>query len=404
MDELDDLLRDTFRTRDDEALDAAGLAASAKTGYARRTAKRRRLVAVGTVGVLAAGGSSALALTRHGPAASGPTTAPLLNSTTGDHGDHGTGASATTAATSATPKAIATSVPPPRPGTRAWSSHGLQVRVPQAWKANQTDCGTPIANTVVIGGGAIPMCAINPVPAVDVVEFGTATNPGVEVQPALTLHPTTVEGHDAQTGTEQIADGRTVTVLVVPDLDVSITVKSKDAALVAEIVASAQIVDTDANGCPTRAATLEPTGAPDRPGAQSTMVPGTPTKAIVCHYSTPYVPNQPAPSSPTLLTNGSTIAPDQIPALTATLNSLKPGLATWDGLAGFCPSATHDGYLLRFTYATGQPVDVYLHTSDCDHNGFSNGAVTGFMSQKFVDDVPEFLPDMAFQADGNAVK
>jgi hypothetical protein len=133
------------------------------------------------------------------------------------------------------------------------------------------------------------------------------------------------------------------------------------------------------------------------------MVPDQPVKAIVCHYWTPYVPNRAAPNGPTLLTNGLTIAPDQVSELTSILNTLKPGLATFDGLPGYCPSAAHDGYLFRFTYASGQPVDVYLHTSDCDHDGFSNGAVTGFISHKFVDNVQKFLPDMGFQAIGNAI-
>lgn len=397
MDELDDLLRDTFRAREHDVLDPAGLAASARSDYARRTVKRRQLMAVSAAGVLAVGGGSALALARHASGTPSITT----NISRFDRTGNGNGSSP-----GATPGQGAPTASAPA-GTRAWSSHGLQVDVPQAWKANQTTCGTPTASTVVIGGGAVPMCALNSAPAVDVVTFAGAND--LDVSPKPALHPTTVGTHSALTGTERIADGRTVTVLVVPDLDVSVTVKSKSTALVAGIIASARIVDTDANGCPSRITTVEPAGKPQRPGAQSTMVPDQPdkpVKAIVCHYATgvAYHPGQPTPTGPTPLVNGSTIAPDQVAVLAHILNTLTPGLAAWDGLPGYCPPPAREGYLFRFTYASGQPVDVYLHGADCDHDGFSNGAVTGFMSQKFVEGVQKFLPDMGFEAMGSAVR
>jgi hypothetical protein len=134
------------------------------------------------------------------------------------------------------------------------------------------------------------------------------------------------------------------------------------------------------------------------------MVPDKPITAIVCHYAAPDAVIHKGFNGPTFLTNGATIAPDRIGQLTDILNTLRPGLATWDGLPGSCPSAAHDGYLFRFTYTAGPPVDVYLHTSDCDRVGFENGAVTGYLSQRFVDNVQAFLPDMGFQVPGNAIK
>jgi len=190
----------------------------------------------------------------------------------------------------------------------------------------------------------------------------------------------------------------------VPDLDVWVTVKSKDPALVAGIVATAQIVDTDAHGCASRGDSVEPAGKPARPGARDTMVPGKPVKAIVCHYAAPWSPDRAGPNSPTLLTNGSEISPDHIGALTGMLNSLKPGLATWKGLAGACAPAAHDGYLFRFSYSSGPPVDVYLHTDNCDRMGFDNGAVTGYVPSKLADNAGTFLPDMGVAIAGEAVR
>lgn len=380
MEEIENLIRDAFRAREDEVPDAAGLAAAARSGHARHAVTRRQLLVVSAVGVLAVGGSSALALARNSSRApSGAAADARMN---------GRSQSPTT-----TPSQ-GTSATGPQPGTRAWSSHGLQVRVPESWKANQVRCMTPIAPTVLIGDVPMAACGISVVPAVDVVAFGPTTFLGLHPEP--TLHPTTVSGHTAQTSTRRLPDGRTVTVLVVPDLDVSVTVESKDTSLVAGIIGSAQIVDTDANGCASQATTVEPTGEPAHPGAQTTMVPDKPVNVIVCHYAAPYSPRQATFNGPTLLTNGSTLAPDQINKLTDILNTLKPGQTTGKGLTDSCLSAAHDGYLFRFTYASGQPVDVYLHTLDCDQNGFSNGAVTGNISQKFVDNVEKFLPDMDF--------
>ncbi|NUR29001.1 MAG: hypothetical protein HOV83_24700 [Catenulispora sp.] len=255
---------------------------------------------------------------------------------------------------------------------------------------------------MLIGDGATESCAISPEPSVDVVAFGATAS--TDLHPAPPLLPTVIGGHQAQTGTEQLPDGRTATALIVPDLDVSVTVKSKDAGLVAGILATAQIVDTDANGCTSRMDSVEPAGKPVRPGAQSTMVPGKPVTAIVCHYAAPRHPGQTAPAGPALLASGSGIAPDRVGELAAVLNSLKPGLATWQGLAGSCPSAAHDGYVLRFGYASGAPVDVYLHSWNCDHMGFSNGAVTGYISPAFMAGLQNFLPGMGFVAAGEAVR
>lgn len=381
-DALDGLLRATFRDREPEATDVSGLATAARSGHARRTVRRRQMAAVGTVGMLAVGASSALALGRLGSGGSSGITPAVLAVTEGK--------------TSASTRS-----PLPSGGTRPWSSHGLQVRVPEAWKANQTRCGTPIANTVLIGEGATTACKISDEPPVDVVGFGKAQLS--DLSPAPKLHPTSVDGQPAQAGETRLPDGRTYAVLVVPGLDVSVTVTSKNFALVGEILATAQIVDTDANGCPTRATLVEPSGKPSHPDARTTMVPGTPVKAIACHYGASFSYGNPTATGPTLLTNGSEIPPDEIRGLTEILNSLTPGLATWQGLAGSCASPAHDGYLLRFSYPSGDPVDVYLHTSDCDQMGFSNGAVTGLIPQKFIEGSQKYLPDMGLQVAGEAM-
>ncbi|GAA2017999.1 hypothetical protein GCM10009839_12520 [Catenulispora yoronensis] len=426
MDELDDLLRGTFAARDREtvgvaATGAVGLADAARRGHTRRTAKRRQLMAVGTVGVLAAGGSTALAFGRHGPSKPVPAVAvqtlnpdsthpssaaaggaPGSPSPAGATSSPGSLGSLGSLGSTAPPQGVSTASPLPVTGSRAWSSHGLQVRVPEKWKANQEHCGEASEDTVLIGGGPSEACLLANPPVVNVVSFGSASNLDRSALSALpALHPATVGGKAAQSAAGRLKDGRTVVVIVVPDLDISVTVKGKDAKLVEQIAATAQLVDADANGCASRVGTVLPVGPPTRPGATTTMVPGTPIKAVVCHYGDGFLGEQKPTDGPTLLTNGSPIAANQIGGLTALLNALKPGLGKWSGLPGSCPPASHDGYVFRFSYASGPPVDVYLHTDDCDQLGFSNGAVTGLIPKAFTDHMQDYMPDMAVVVDAN---
>lgn len=384
MDELDDLLRAAFRAREDDAPDVAGLATAARAGHVRRVA-RRRLTAVGTAGVLAVGASSALALTlgRHGAAT--PVVGPAPLTATGSHSGAGPTAGQDTS----------TARPLPGAESSAWSSRGLEVRVPKAWKANQLRCGTPTADTVEIDQGGTELCLI-PAKPFDVVEFGDAVF--VDLSASVAMRPTTVGGHPATTGTEHLADGREATALVIPDLDVSVTVMSRDPGLVASIVASARIVGQDANGCPVRVASVQPDGPPARPGAGSLMVPGKPVKAVVCHYAPVHTAANRAdhtgPDGPPVLGRGVAVPAGGLTKLTGILDGLKPGLETNPSTG--CLTPDRDGYVFHFTYASGAPVDVYLHTYACDHDGFSNGTVTGILSSKFLDALPQIMGEEGF--------
>jgi hypothetical protein len=399
-DGLGDLLRTTFQAREDEVFDVTGLAAGARSGHVRRTTRRRQLTAVGAVGVLAVGGSSALALSRHGSGSGSGS--PADNTAVATPSRTTSQTPARDPASGTTTKAPSTTNPLPEAGSRAWSSHGLQVRVPQAWKPDQAHCGTPTADTVMIDQAFTELCMIAENPSLDVVTFGTAKI--VEAYPNLTLHPTTIGGHAAQTGSELLDDGRHAAALVVPDLDVSVAVTSRNADLVSGILATARIVATDADGCASSLDVVGPGGPPSRPGATTAMVPGKPVKAIICHYVPPTSPDPSGPVGPGLLASGSQVPADQLGTLTGLLNSGKAPLATWQGLANACTSAAHDGYLIRFSYASGAPVDVYLHAENCDHMGFDNGAVTGLVLSKFIEDFPKFMENRTIAVASEALK
>ena len=87
-----------------------------------------------------------------------------------------------------------------------------------------------------------------------------------------------------------------------------------------------------------------------RSGAQTTVVPDKPIRAIVYHYAAPYSPGDAALNGPTMLTKGSAIASDQIDKLTAVLNTLKAGRAGWNGLPDACAGIGASG---RMSWCSG---------------------------------------------------
>jgi hypothetical protein len=299
-------------------------------------------------------------------------------------------------------------------GMRAWSASGVQVRVPESWPANALHCGTPTKPTVIVDVGSIETCADYGEPVFDTVEFkgaqalaATPEHPhyavlGPPFYPNIpTMRPTTVDGMKAQVGSMLLADGRTLEVLIIPGLDASVGATTKDPALADRIIASAHVVDVDANGCPSQTALVEP-GKPSREGAGRVLVPGTPIAASICHYGHPVLPPDTIRTGPVLLRHSQPIAPQHLDSLASTLNALRPGLRSLHSVAGGCTPADREGYVMRFYYQSGPPLDVYLHTTTCDHLGAYNGAVTGTLTKQFLDMASGYFPDWGFAIAGDA--
>jgi hypothetical protein len=254
-------------------------------------------------------------------------------------------------------------------GMRAWSFHGLQVRVPQRWAVNDLGCGEPMKATVVIDPGMIPLCKLGTPPVVDFVRLSPAS--GVTLPPGH--HPVTIGGQRGTLGSERLRNGMTRDVLVLPGLDASVEAETRNPALAAAVIASAQVVSADVNGCPSRVAHLHPAGSPGRPGAAGRLVPGHPAEASICHYSG----NQ--------LGHSTLVSGNRLHLLITQLNALRPGLkSSNDMVRDMCPQLDQEGYILRFFYREGPPLDVFVHLSSCDHLGADSGARTGGFTQAFA--------------------
>jgi hypothetical protein len=389
MDDLDTLLRQTFREKEAEAPGAARLAARVRTAAAARhaTVNRRLLVAVSACAVAGIAIATTV-LTIGGGGSEATPTGPGLKD--------------------GRPKDQVVD------GMRAWSASGVQVRVPESWPANALHCGTPTKPTVIVDVGSIETCAVYGGPVFDTVEFkgaqalaATPQHPqyavlGPPFYPNIpTMRPTTVDGKTAQIGSMLLADGRTLEVLIIPSLDVSVGATTKDPALAERIIASAHVVDVDANGCPSQTALVEP-GKPSREGAGRVLVPGTPIAASICHYGHPVQSANTSRTGPVLLGRSQPIAPQHLDALVSMLNALRPGLRSSRSVAGGCTPADREGYVMRFYYQSAPPLDVYLHTTTCDHLGADNGAVTGTLNKQFLDTASAYVPDWGFAVAGDA--
>ena len=256
--------------------------------------------------------------------------------------------------------------PGPAGPTKPVSFHGVEVLVPRSWPLNAVRCGTPVRDTVVVGLGAVAACMILPQPVVSVVELKPVRDAEVSKQAAVADRAVRVDGHGGRRGEDRLQDGRTRVVLLLPDLDAAVVAESKDPALARSVVASARVARIDAAGCPDRVRELRPPGSPQRDGAARLTVPGTPVAGAVCRYSD------------LRLARSAALTSSQLQRLEALLNAAPVGTSRpGDGYAispALCGEEERRGFVARFRYASGPPLEVVVHIGGCGPLGASNGA------------------------------
>ena len=132
--------------------------------------------------------------------------------------------------------------PSPEPGMVRATLDGVEVFVPQDWPRNALECGTPVRDTVVIKPGPAPACLLRNPPVVSYVWLKHPERPGVDPDETLAKNHVNLDGHDARRSQDQLSDGRTRVVLVVPDRGVVVVAVSTDPGLAQRIVDSAHLV------------------------------------------------------------------------------------------------------------------------------------------------------------------
>lgn len=264
-------------------------------------------------------------------------------------------------------------------GTQPVSFHGVEVFVPQAWTINDTRCGTAQHDTAIIedDGSPTPTCATRQPPGLTVVRITDTNTPMGRARATVAQQPTTVDGKPARYGTGVPAGQQaTLNVLVLQAPGVVISVESPDSAAARNILESARIVATDSFGCRAAVTTLVPSERGDQSAGAGTLVAGHPTSASICRYSGDR------------LARSAAVQPSLIPGLVDMLNGLPTGVTQpspgYSEDRAACASDAQRGFVIRFSYPTRPPAEIYVHIGGCDGLSASNGTRTTKIDAQLV--------------------
>lgn len=249
--------------------------------------------------------------------------------------------------------------PAPPEGQRAVSWHGVQVFVPETWKLDDLRCHQPQSDTVVVPGSRDD-CLAPYVPGLTVVEFraGTESVPGArEVE---------VSGHRGSRGTVPLTEEEGVrAVLVLPEQDVTVSVRSPDEAAAEAMLDTASVVDVDALGCVTRLPATSPP-EPDVPGAAERVLPGEPVRVVLCEYGE------------LLHERSGVLSPDQVRAFQAALDAApvgtSPSRSATEVSPDLCPEYDRAPMVVQAEYAEGSRLQVFTRLNSCTGPDPDNGA------------------------------
>lgn len=245
------------------------------------------------------------------------------------------------------------------PGQRAVSWHGVQVFVPAGWKLYDLRCHEPQSSTVVVPGFRND-CGSSYVPGLTVVEFHAGSDP------APGSRSVEVSGQRGHRGTEPLEEEPGVrAVLALPDLDVTVSVRSTEEAIAQAMLDTVQVVDEDVNGCLTRLAGTAPP-EPDVPGAAERVIPGTPTRVSLCEYGD------------LRLEHSGTLNPQEVQALQEVLDAAPEGTSPSRSGSSvspdLCPEYDRAPMVIQAEYADGSRLQVFTRLNSCTGPDPDNGA------------------------------
>jgi len=142
-------------------------------------------------------------------------------------------------------------------------------------------------------------------------------------------------------------------------------------------MASVRLVTVDANGCPSEVGDLRPAGRAALPGTSRVLVPGEPTGVALCRYEDLWLARSVRESGHELST------------LVGTLNGLKRGTSRAGrpvdaAEQAQCAQERQQGFLLRFSYASGALDQVFVHLNGCERLAATNGSGSGQIDERIV--------------------
>lgn len=248
---------------------------------------------------------------------------------------------------------------PPPAGLQSVSWHGLQLHVPDTWELDDAFCGTAQSDTV-LRPGDVEACLPPYVPGLTVVEY----TGGVEEVPGA--RDVQVSGFAGRRGTVPLTEeSGTRDVLTIPELEVTVSVRSPDGARAAQVLDTAAVIDVDDRGCVVELPATTPP-EPTVPGAEERVLPGRPDRVVLCAYGD------------LLLESSTALSAEDVREVQRLLDAAPVGTSpSRVGVtvsAEVCPEYDRRPMVLQATYADGEVLQVFTRMNSCTGPDPDNGA------------------------------
>ena len=260
-----------------------------------------------------------------------------------------------------TPRSTQTPTPAPS-GMRQYWLRGVGVDAPSDWKPGRVQCGTPMANTVIVmySGESTPGCLItNPPKHLSVIELRVA------------------KGESS----ERTNGGQHERVIAFPDRDVMLSISSPDQSVVDAAVRSVQVVDTDPEtGCVVHTTAYDD-GKPSPQGDSHYLLPGHPTSATGCVYVSGWLEGSARVTGDKLTT-----LVDAVQAAPETTDLRAPDDTNCESVAGMPDPSGDAPMVLHFDYADSSTWTLVAKISWCTRwqSAISSGDVTRRIDQRLL--------------------
>ena len=270
----------------------------------------------------------------------------------------GLGAIAVAATSSEDPGPTVAAPANPVGGELAVASAGLQVTVPATYDVMGKACFVrdvpqDLPGVVTVDGRLASGCfSGTPFPGTTVSIVASDTD--LATLAPLATAPTTVGDLNARTGRGELTDGEVASVLLIPDR-AAVLVRNTDEAAAQAILATAEVVETDANGCATTAPDTAGLAGASVPPAGQFAVTAEPTAATVCQYRGD------------VASSSGLLGASEASTLAAQIAALPAGVAAPEGPEGgpgSCPQPT-SRYLVTFWTADGPGTSASVHFAGC---------------------------------------
>lgn len=257
---------------------------------------------------------------------------------------------------------------------------------PSTWKKNDEQCGTPIADTVIVmyAGEATPDCALaRPPTNISVIELRSGSSAGLGT---AGWQPGTIDGVAVEETNRRTDDGRHERLVSFQDRNVTVDMTSPDQSVIDTATRSLQVTDTDpSTGCAVHTDAYDD-GQPTPQGDHHNLLPGHPSSATGCVYVSGWLEQ-----SAVVTGNKLTSLVDAIKAAPETTDRRAPDDTNCESVADSVTADQKAPMVLHFGYADTSTWTLVAKISWCTRwqSTISSGDVTRRIDRQLLLALPQ---------------